>query len=145
MIRDMTIKYEAVLIGSLKNKDGEVIKLAIHPNDLPMDLARARVGTRYMVAMVEVGDDDQPKAGPATEKGEKALSMAGMLCRTAEFQEWMFKQGHAKEASEEACKQGLRSYLGVNSRSELLTNEDARERLIALRAEFEEYWRRRNV
>jgi hypothetical protein len=40
--------------------DGWVISFVVHPNDMAPDFAVAPLGTRYMLAVAEIGDDEQP-------------------------------------------------------------------------------------
>jgi len=85
-------------------------------------------GQRFMVAMVEIDDDEQPvqppPAKPEPEKGGALANLAGMWCDAQEF--WLFLRaqrcpcGSAKEAAEiiyHVCK--------VKSRAELDHNEEA--------------------
>jgi hypothetical protein len=41
-------------------KDGYMLSLAVHPDELHNDLMRDFVGSRYVVVMVRLGDDEQP-------------------------------------------------------------------------------------
>ena len=51
-IRDVAIHFEAVKIAMNQDKNGLILKLAIHPSDAPQDLVVAPVGSRYMIAAV---------------------------------------------------------------------------------------------
>ena len=44
----------------MQDKNGTNIKLTIHPNDVPQDLHKDWVGSRYMVVMVKVNEDGTP-------------------------------------------------------------------------------------
>ena len=55
-----TIQFEGIKTGLRQSKEGYNLTLAVHPDDLPDDLMRDFVGSRYMVVMVRIGDDEQP-------------------------------------------------------------------------------------
>jgi len=44
-----TIQFEAIKTGLKQSKDGYMLSLAVHPDELPDDLVRDFVGARYMV------------------------------------------------------------------------------------------------
>lgn len=58
---------EAKLHALRKTQDGVVVSFVLHPNDIPDRLMLSDLGTRYMLALAEIGDDEQPKGGDATE------------------------------------------------------------------------------
>lgn len=136
-----TMQFEAVKVSMSQTRDGIILRLAIHPNDVPQELVTSWVGSRYMVVMVELGDDDQPKVDPIELARQRRVQSAGMLCKNQMF--WTFFAGvtGSQITSEEAAAQAMREYLGVNSRSELASNERAAMAFDALRKEFME-WRR---
>ncbi len=51
------LTFEAVKTSMTQDKNGTNIKLIIHPNDVPQDLHKDWIGSRYMVAMVKINDD----------------------------------------------------------------------------------------
>ena len=55
-----TISFEAVKTSMMQDKNGTNIKLTIHPNDVPPQLHKDWVGSRYMVVMVKINDDGTP-------------------------------------------------------------------------------------
>lgn len=54
------IHFEGVKNAYRQTKDGVVISFVVHPHDVPKGLAEAPLGSRYIVALVQVGDDEQP-------------------------------------------------------------------------------------
>ncbi len=135
-IKEQTVTFEAVKVSMTQNKEGHILRLAIHPNDTPEDVLRFPVGTRFQVALVAINDEGQPEAGPVTRDGLKAIRMAAALCANEDFQAWMVREGLATMACNSAATEGLREYLGIGSRSELKANTEARESLYNLVAEF---------
>ena len=58
--RERALNCEVRKIAYRQSKDGVVISLLIHPNEVPDELATAPLGTRYVLAMVELNDDETP-------------------------------------------------------------------------------------
>lgn len=142
-IREAHTQFEAVKIAMTQDKNGHILKLAIHPNDTPEDIMRDAVGSRYMVVLVRMDDQGQPVASQSTEDGIKAVRLAGTLCGDEDFQQWLVEQQEADEMSEVAASVALRRLLKVTSRKELKTDREARQRLLAIRDEFVATYRRR--
>jgi len=70
-----------------------------------------------------------------------AVKIAGMLCRDKEFWSWLYRKEWLFEQNEAACTDWLCSYLDIESRKELKTNESARNLFNRLRESFE-HWRK---
>jgi len=131
------LKFEAIKTSMRQDGKGTYMTLTIHPDEVPVDLLAARPGTRYMVGMLPVDDHDQPVKGKDMEEGERAVQSAGMLCRNIKFQKWMAEKHYAFGMSEEDCTEALKQHCGIESRSELKDNRDARATFIKLRESFE--------
>lgn len=56
----MTAHFEAKKHAYRQTQDGIVISFVVHPNDVSAELATAALGTRYMVAFSEIGEDGKP-------------------------------------------------------------------------------------
>ena len=54
------VSFEAVKTSMMQDKNGTNIRLPIHTNDVPQDLHKDWVGSRYMVVMVKVNEDGTP-------------------------------------------------------------------------------------
>lgn len=135
-VREIHTQFEAVKVAMTQDKNGHVLKLAIHPNDTPESIMRDPVGTRYMVVLVRVGDEGQPVAAPVDDDGKKAVALAGTLCNDKNFQSWLAVSGEIDDATEEAAAVWMRKYLKIASRKELKVDKEARQRLDGLRSEF---------
>jgi hypothetical protein len=59
-IRQNALSFEAVKVSMNQDKNGIILRLNVHPNDCPKELHTDWVGTRYMVAMVRLNDEDMP-------------------------------------------------------------------------------------
>ena len=55
-----SVKFEAVKTSMMQDKNGTNIRLTIHPNDVPPELHKDWVGSRYMVVMVKLNEDGTP-------------------------------------------------------------------------------------
>lgn len=133
---DAESQFEAVKIAMTQDKNGHVLRLSIHPNDTPEAIMRDPVGTRYIVGVYRLGETDEPVPSPETEAGMKAVKVAGVLCSTPEFQDWLVFRDMSDAPTEEAAAMALRRYLGIASRAELKGNRNAQVMLSGLAAEF---------
>jgi len=135
-----TINFEGIKVGLKQSKDGFILTLAVHPDDIPHDLMTDFVGSRYQVVMVRLGDDDQPLSREGEFPGDHAVKMAGMLCREKEFWRWLNDREMLMEMNEKACTEWLTSYLNIESRKELKTDVGARNLFNQLKRSFDA-WR----
>ena len=134
-VKEAAIMFEAVKTSITQTKDGVILRLAIHPEECPIELLRSWVGSRFGVVMVQIGDDEQPVMSDATRDANRALQSAIMLCKDKVFQEFMEVEG------EKECANAMRHKLGVSSRSEIKNDTNALARFKKLRSDFIE-WRR---
>lgn len=124
---DASINFEGVQVAMNKSKDGYILKLAIHPNDVPESLLRDLVGSRYMVAMVKLDDENKPVHPPERREQDRAVMSAGMLCRQPEFWKYLENVGASfSVSSEKEAIDVVHGILGISSRAELKTNSKAR-------------------
>lgn len=136
-IERASIHFEAIKIGM--NKAGTVLELGIHPDQVPYSIQKDKAWTRYVCVLVKVDDNDNPVVPVERQEVDTAVAQAGMLCKNSRFQLYMVMQGHADEESEQSCAEGLRSALGIKSRSALRTNGDAREKFKEITYGFERF------
>ena len=132
-----TLNFEAIKIGLKQSKDGFVLTLAVHPDEIPDALMRDFVGSRYQVVMVRLGDDDQPMSREGEFPGDHAVKMAGILCRDSDFWKWLNDREMLMEKNEKACAEWMTSYLGIESRKELKTDTEARSLFNQLKRSFD--------
>ena len=129
-IREMAMSFEAVQSYMRKDVKGVNITLVIHPEDVPEDLFRQPTGSRYQVAMVLIDDQEQPVMPKIKREEQKAVAQAGLLCREKEFWDYL-----GVYTEEEAIKE-LRKRVGIESRAELSSDKQARERFKELIDDF---------
>lgn len=140
----MTAHFEAKLHGFRRTQDGVVISYVVHPNDLSREMALAPLGTRYMVAFSEIGDDDKPISGAAPTKlnpsevdakmpkdhrpfSSLPLSQqAGIACNDPDFRQYLAELYHDIAADgPDAAANVLRRILDVKSRAEITVGSKA--------------------
>ena len=141
-VRDAAVHFEAVKTSMSQSKQGTVLRLALHPNEVPPSLHTDCGGARYMVAMVKLDEEDQPEMSDQQRETNRLIASAGMLCRNLDFAKFLFDADTLlgvpnDEAEREKRVAGaLREALGVESRSEMRTNSVARERFKNMVEEF---------
>lgn len=129
-------------------QDGKwVISFRVHPDDMPLALMSAQMGTRYMAALVEIDQDDSPVEQKTTDKASKKrislTKQAGALCGDPTFAEFLREvkrddllqlcDGEAPPADIPAC---VRLLCAVESRAEFDKDEAAGARWRDLHSEF---------
>jgi hypothetical protein len=136
-----TLQFESVKVALKQDKTGYVLTLCLHPDEIPEELLRDYVGARYQVVMVRLSTDETPMDRGEFD-GQKAIRVAGLLCRDPSFWDWLHEDTQIIEANEEEATPWLRDFLGVASRSELKVNREARDRLEQLHKDFNA-WKRK--
>ncbi len=53
----MNVEFDAIKIGYRQSKDGFVVSFSIHPNEMPMILANADIGSQWQITAVELDED----------------------------------------------------------------------------------------
>jgi hypothetical protein len=128
-----TIKFEGVKTGLRQSKDGYMLSIAVHPDDIPDDLVKDFVGSRYMVVMVRLDDEDKP----VVRAHHPAVSMAGMLCREPEFWGYVSMKFNEEINSEGECAEWFKFHFDIGSRAELKTNKEASAAFVKLKEGYE--------
>ena len=132
-----TVQCEVVKIGMAQDKNGHILKLSIHPNDLPKDLVLDPLGSRYVMVLAKLNDQDEIETPKDKSEGERAVDIAGLLCRNDRFIHWLYDAGLSMAVSQDGAINAVRQLCGIKSRAEFRTNEEARDKFFELKAEFE--------
>lgn len=140
--RDNAMGCEARKIAYRQSKEGFVVSFAIHPDEVPTGLAVAGIGTRYMLALVEIGDDEKP----VEHKPNPMVQKAGIVCTDKQFQSFLRSRapslwGEAEGDDETKAAAVLRRLCEISSRKDLATNHKASAAFESLLTQFEG-WRR---
>lgn len=163
----MSEAFEAKKHAYRQTQDGIVVSFVVHPNDLPKALALASLGTRYMVGVEEIGDDEKPKDNRAAKREAsedapretvkerrefKTLSLAqqsGIRCHDDRFQGFLSERRPQvwKDFCESAAVEGatladvasavVKELCGIQSRSQLGRGTDADQIWRELCTEFD--------
>jgi len=153
-VRDAAIPVECSLFIKREGKDGWVVGFAVHPDQMPEDLLRMRMGARVMLVAVEIDDNETPKptytgkevtfgsnTDPSTERDD-AVMHAGMLCRKTSFQIWCHvpieKTLHDLHEANEISADFIRKHCKIRSRSQLRTNKAARKKFWSMVDRYQE-------
>ena len=110
----MALQFEARKVALKQDRTGFILTLAMHPDDVPEEILRDFVGTRYACAVVRIQDDESP-----TQYSNR-VAEAGMLCRNPAFQEFLLCDNET-DAAHMLCKR-----CGIESRTELHGNADGK-------------------
>ena len=132
--------FEAKQFAYRHRKDGMILSFVLHPNDMPNEIAISNIGTRYMVAVVEIGDDEKPIVPKSKTDGQRSLAKAQLVCREADSQAWIRLNasrwiGKSEEwvldlSDEELARHVMLKVCKIESRSDLQSDPDAQERLV---------------
>jgi len=132
-VRDNAMNFEAVKVSMSQNKEGVILRLSVHPNDCPSDLHTDWVGSRYMVAMVKLNDQDEIETRQNEQAIQRLIASCGLLCRELDFQSFLGVD------SEDKAVDSIREKCGISSRSEFRDNILARESFIRIREEYKQW------
>ena len=135
-IKDASYGFEAIKSVLRQSKDGIVISLVIHPSDVPVPLLSDPIGSRYMVGMARVGDDEEIIEPESVREGKRMVTSCGALCRDSDFQRWLVDNGFTDDQTETAAAATVKRLLKVDSRAELKSNVDAQRRWSIIRQNF---------
>ena len=131
-----TIQFEGVKVALKQDKTGYVLTLSMHPDDIPEELLRDFVGARYQVVMVRLDTNEAPIDRQEEFAGDRALRIAGMLCRDPKFWEFLYSRSDISTKDYESATHWLRFYLELESRSQIKTNAVAQAQLDKLYREY---------
>lgn len=122
----MALQFEARKVALKQDRTGFILTLAMHPDEVPEEILRDFVGTRYACAVVRIQDDESP-----TQYNNR-VQKAGMLCRDPDFQEFLLCDNET-DAAHMLCKR-----CGIESRTELHGNSQAKNKFDELINEYEQ-------
>jgi len=131
-----TIQFEGIKVALKQDKTGYVLTLSLHPDEIPDELLRDYVGARYQVVMVRLNVHEEPIDRQNEFDGDRAIRVAGLLCRDPGFWNYLYEDTQILEETEKQATDWLRDYLNIPSRSELKTNPEARKLLDTIHKEY---------
>jgi len=134
-----TMQFEALKVALKQDKTGYVLTLCMHPDEIPTSLLRDFVGARYQVVMVRLDDHQNPMEPIDDSGGERAVKIAGILCREKKFWEYLHDDSQIFTPTEKEATNWLREALNIKSRAELKTNQAARDLLDKINKEYKSW------
>tara|TARA_R100001082_G_scaffold96700_2_gene64362 strand:+ start:4874 stop:5329 length:456 start_codon:yes stop_codon:yes gene_type:complete len=142
-IKDVAINFEAVKVSMSQDKNGTNLRLCIHPDDVPQELHQHWVGSRYMVAMVKLDDENQPELSEEQIRRQRLVKSAVMVCKEQSFWDYLASTNpfsvDVKINSESSCADELRKRLGIDSRSDLHRNDIALRKFESILLDYREH------
>ena len=127
------LQFECVKVALKQDRTGYVLTVSVHPDEVPEELLRDFVGSRYGVAMVRIQDNET--ATPYNNRVKKA----GMLCRLPLFYKWLKEENSLTIDSEGDAVDALYNICLINSRTELNGNVDAQQKFDEMVEEYERW------
>ncbi len=135
-------KFEARKHAIRQTQDGWVVSFVVHPSDVSAELAVAPLGTRYMIAFAQIGDDEQPVETPAkprditkSEQGkaryaaandmEKALVRAALLPKDTRFLAWLSGRYQIPSLDEQEAAECIRDLCCAGQSRKLIAEDSA--------------------
>jgi hypothetical protein len=130
--------FEAMKIALKQDKEGMVLTLRVHPDELCDRVLRDFCGARYQVVMVRLDGEDKPMKREQ-EHSTDWVRMAGILSRDPVFPKWLADIGELLEPDQEEAVEWLREHLGVQSRADIPGSEAAKAKLRTVLQEFNQW------
>ena len=115
----MALQFEAKKVALKQNREGFILTLALHPDEIPDELMRDFVGARYACALVRINDDESP-----VQYNNKVRD-AGILCRQPLFQQFLRDDYELAVSNEDEAAEHLCRLCNIHSRTELNGNASA--------------------
>jgi hypothetical protein len=148
--RDNAIHCEAKKHAYRQTQDGVVVSFVLHPQEVPEGLATAPLGARYVLALVELNDDETPKevmpsandrtrttdARPSPSRGTpegakrdwrdfQPAQQAGIRAGQPLFRAFLKEQQGYDCPTKDEAAYAIRDICGVESRAEIGPNHKA--------------------
>lgn len=138
--RDSALHFEAVKYAYRQSRDGVVVSFVVHPNDMPAELSASHIGARYMIALVELGDDEKPKKPNKKDWREMTpASQAAIRCQDQQFRKFLAAEHGFETKDKDEAATAVRKMCGVASRMELATNHKARTLWFNIDTQYREW------
>jgi len=129
LARQNAIPLEVKKDGLQQRQNGDwVLRFVVQAADMDQRLTSAAMGTRFQVALVEIGDDEMPKQkGKMDWREMQPAAQAAIRCNEATFWAYLREvQAYPDVESPETATVAVRHLCKVSSRAELGTNHKAR-------------------
>lgn len=144
--RERALNCEAKKHAYRQTKDGIALTLLLHPQEVPDGLALSPLGTRYLMAMVELADDETPvdttshrkqRPKPKVSPDKRLAQQAGALCTKPVFQQFLYEMGESANPCLRSTEEAVRRICEVESRSSIVPGTSAARKWDKLIGQFE--------
>lgn len=130
------IAFEAIKMKWHQDKDGYILTLRVHPQDVKETVAMAPIGQQWVLALLDKpGPESQPHAaaslpGKAPDEVGKSgihplVQKAGILAKSEPFRQWVINTAAIGNQHWDDPVAYIRAECGIQSRKELATNPEA--------------------
>ena len=131
------IQFEAKKVAIKQDKNGVSLTLVVHPDDFPIEILQDFVGAAYQCVFVRTDRPHEDKQ--SIYVGEQHVKLAGILSTSKDFWDFLHSDSQIMKKDEETATDWLRSYLGIQSRTELKNNVAAQQSLDKINREFKQW------
>ena len=129
--REASMGFEAKKDRLSQTQDGLwKVTFTVKPEDMQTAILNASMGTRYMLAAVEIGDNEEAVPQDKTA-GERAKGHFETMCDDQDFRDWIWdrhrnlpKYGDDSEDPYPGCRQYAKRMMHIQSANELLENPE---------------------
>ena len=121
--RENAVHFECKKDGLQQRQSGDwVLRLTVAAVDMHQRITTAQMGTRFMCALVEINDDEQPVDHVAVERdkwrGLGPTKQAGIRCNDPVFWAWLMEEHGYPVSDEKTAAVAVRALCEVTSRTE---------------------------
>jgi hypothetical protein len=127
------LSFECRKVALKQDRTGYILTLSMHPDEIPEELFRDYVGSRYMCALARIEDDETPKIY------NNRVKKAGMICRQPLFHKWLREENSLTIDGEDDAVDALYNICLITSRTELNGNSDAQQKFDEMVEEYERW------
>jgi len=142
--RTAAMQFEAKKNSLTQVQSGDwKLQFTVSAQDVPAGLLTAAMGTRYVVAIVEVNDQEEPVEQKPASNPHRLSQQAAMLCGEQKFQAYLMSvfretwEGSTKYDRTDIAADTVRLICGVSSRSEFDRSPRAANEWRDVKASFE--------
>ncbi len=145
------ISCDAIKIAYRQSKEGFVVSFAIHPQDMPVDLANADIGSQWQLKLVPLDENGNAEQSPTREAEASVVTsaspprkfntlplsqQAALLCQDQRFLAFMREELKLDCRNSREAAAHMHDRYAVISRSELKPETDAGQEFIQDRERF---------
>jgi hypothetical protein len=113
----------------------------LQPEDIHQVIVNANMGTRFLLTLVEIGDDEMPVEHKKMDRDKwralGATAQAGIRCKQPLFWVWLSEEKRIACGDEEDAAKIVRKICGVETRRDLDKVGNAQARIMWHELDFE--------